>query len=200
MKVRKPVKLSAPQYMDALFDWIDEQVRAQLFARFYPWHDVRGAVRVLQRAQQELVLPRPSSSMQRAVRCEGAGTHALQHSFTACCISCHMHTGITDACQRTNNKLSRGEGVQMEDNTLFPKDAGSTFPANFVDVVKRIFKRLFRVYAHIYHTHFVEMCNLKAEQHLNTCFKHFIFFAKARFARLLVRVFAHVYKLRIGKA
>jgi Mob1/phocein family len=70
--------------------------------------------------------------------------------------------------------------VQMEDSSLFPKDAGSTFPSNFMDIIKRIFKRLFRVYAHIYHTHFVEMCNMKAEAHLNTCFKHFIFFAKVR--------------------
>jgi Mob1/phocein family len=67
---------------------------------------------------------------------------------------------------------------QMEDRALFPKDAGSTFPSNFMDIIKRIFKRLFRVYAHIYHTHFVEMCNMQAEAHLNTCFKHFIFFAK----------------------
>jgi MOB kinase activator 1 len=68
----------------------------------------------------------------------------------------------------------------MDDSSLFPKDAGSTFPSNFMDIIKRIFKRLFRVYAHIYHTHFVEVCNLKVEAHLNTCFKHFIFFAKVR--------------------
>ena len=70
------------------------------------------------------------------------------------------------------------DGMQMDDNALFPKDAGTTFPSNFMDIIKRIFKRLFRVYAHIYHTHFVEACNLKLEAHLNTCFKHFICFAK----------------------
>jgi Mob1/phocein family len=26
VKVKKPVKLTAPQYIEALFDWIDEQV------------------------------------------------------------------------------------------------------------------------------------------------------------------------------
>jgi hypothetical protein len=39
-----------------------------------------------------------------------------------------------------------------------------------------IFKRLFRVYAHIYHSHFQKIVSLGAEAHLNTCFKHFIYF------------------------
>lgn len=52
------------------------------------------------------------------------------------------------------------------------------FPHNFVDVVKVIFKRLFRVYAHIYHSHFKHVCSLGEEAHLNTCFKHFMYFAQ----------------------
>lgn len=53
---------------------------------------------------------------------------------------------------------------------------GTPFPTNFKDVVKTIFKRLFRVYAHIYHSHFQKIVSLKEEAHLNTCFKHFILF------------------------
>ncbi|GMQ07439.1 hypothetical protein CsSME_00051621 [Camellia sinensis var. sinensis] len=52
----------------------------------------------------------------------------------------------------------------------------ASFPPNFQDVVKTIFKRLFRVYAHIYHTHFEKIVSLKKEAHLNTCFKHFVLF------------------------
>lgn len=33
-------------------------------------------------------------------------------------------------------------------------DIGVPFPKNFVVMIKTIFKRLFRVYAHIYHSHF----------------------------------------------
>jgi len=44
--------------------------------------------------------------------------------------------------------------------------------------VKTIFKRLFRVYAHIYHSHWDMMVTLGAEAHLNTCFKHFVFFTQ----------------------
>ena len=123
VKVKKPIKLTAPQYINALFDWIEDQVPPPTFGlRTEPRHN----------------------------RCDHYG----------------------------HERRSRSWGVQMDDRSLFPKDAGSTFPANFMDIIKRIFKRLFRVYAHIYHTHFVEVCSLKIEAHLNTCFKHFIFFAK----------------------
>lgn len=59
--------------------------------------------------------------------------------------------------------------------------AGAPFPQNFKDVVKTIFKRLFRVYAHIYHSHFQKIVSLKEEAHLNTCFKHFILFTHVSF-------------------
>lgn len=48
------------------------------------------------------------------------------------------------------------------------------------EVSKNIYKRLFRVYAHIYHSHFKQVCSLDEEAHLNTCFKHFIFFTMVR--------------------
>ncbi|KAG6466058.1 hypothetical protein ZIOFF_076146 [Zingiber officinale] len=66
--------------------------------------------------------------------------------------------------------------VQLDDESIFPQKLGTPFPANFKDVVKTIFKRLFRVYAHIYHSHFQKIVSLKEEAHLNTCFKHFILF------------------------
>nr|DAD44270.1 TPA_asm: hypothetical protein HUJ06_002500 [Nelumbo nucifera] len=66
--------------------------------------------------------------------------------------------------------------TQLDDESLFPQKLGTPFPPNFRDVVKTIFKRLFRVYAHIYHSHFQKIVSLKEEAHLNTCFKHFILF------------------------
>ncbi|MED6135687.1 hypothetical protein PIB30_049026 [Stylosanthes scabra] len=65
---------------------------------------------------------------------------------------------------------------QLDDETIFPQKLGAPFPANFKEVVKTIFKRLFRVYAHIYHSHFQKIVSLKEEAHLNTCFKHFALF------------------------
>ena len=39
-------------------------------------------------------------------------------------------------------------------------------------------QRLFRVYAHIYLAHFTEVICLQEEAHLNTSFKHFVYFTK----------------------
>lgn len=57
---------------------------------------------------------------------------------------------------------------------------GVPFPKNFMSVAKTILKRLFRVYAHIYHQHFDSVMQLQEEAHLNTSFKHFIFFVQVR--------------------
>jgi len=65
---------------------------------------------------------------------------------------------------------------QLNNETLFPCEKGVPFPKNFQSVIKVIFKRLFRVYAHIYHSHFQHIMSLGTEYHLNTCFKHFIYF------------------------
>lgn len=56
--------------------------------------------------------------------------------------------------------------------------SGVPFPKNFMSVAKTILKRLFRVYAHIYHQHFDSVMRLQEEAHLNTSFKHFIFFVQ----------------------
>ena len=67
---------------------------------------------------------------------------------------------------------------QIDDESLFPSKIGKLsfyrffigslyiiiifigvlFPKNFLAIAKTILKRLFRVYAHIYHQHFKEVC------------------------------------------
>jgi len=71
--------------------------------------------------------------------------------------------------------MSWVQGI-LDDESIFPSRVDTPFPKDFKDVVKNIFKRLFRVYAHIYYSHFSKICTLGAEAHLNTCFKHFYFF------------------------
>ena len=95
---------------------------------------------------------------------------------------------------------------QLDDEKLFPTQLGVPFPANFQEharalprmprasrsllhpppaprvtqchpsQVRNIFRRLFRIYAHIYYCHFEKMTQLGAEPHLNTCFKHYMYF------------------------
>mmetsp|Transcript_37705 Transcript_37705/g.83005 ORF Transcript_37705/g.83005 Transcript_37705/m.83005 type:complete len:227 (+) Transcript_37705:200-880(+) len=64
----------------------------------------------------------------------------------------------------------------LDDERLFPVRVGEPFPANYREVVRSMFKRLFRVYAHMYVNHFQALQEMGAEPHLNTCFRHFILF------------------------
>ena len=59
----------------------------------------------------------------------------------------------------------------LDDENIFPSRLDVPFPKTFVQEVKQIFKRLFRVYAHIYYNHFQKIVSLGEEAHLNTCFK-----------------------------
>jgi MOB kinase activator 1 len=53
---------------------------------------------------------------------------------------------------------------------------GVKFPSTFLTTTKTILRRLFRIYAHIYHTHFDQVCALGIEAHLNTNYRHFVHF------------------------
>ncbi|RLN58805.1 hypothetical protein BBJ28_00004415 [Nothophytophthora sp. Chile5] len=64
----------------------------------------------------------------------------------------------------------------LSDETLFPTREGVPYCRGFVSVVKNIFRRLFRVYAHVYYSHFDKIVSIGAEAHLNSCFKHFMAF------------------------
>eukprot|EP01012_Entosiphon_sulcatum_P008678 TRINITY_DN14761_c0_g1_i1.p1 TRINITY_DN14761_c0_g1~~TRINITY_DN14761_c0_g1_i1.p1 ORF type:complete len:226 (-),score=57.07 TRINITY_DN14761_c0_g1_i1:58-735(-) len=67
------------------------------------------------------------------------------------------------------------EGL-INDEAVFPTEDDSPFPANFHETIRNICKRLFRVYAHVYYSHFEKILELGEEAHLNTAFKHFFIF------------------------
>ena len=67
---------------------------------------------------------------------------------------------------------------QFEDPKLFPPKDNIPFPSDFVPKIKVIFKRLFRVYAHVYFHHIDVIMREGAEEDLNTGFKHFYLFVK----------------------
>ncbi|KAF9167515.1 MOB kinase activator 1B [Actinomortierella ambigua] len=67
---------------------------------------------------------------------------------------------------------------QLDNETIFPSKLGLEFPSNFGSIIQDIFRRLFRVFAHIYTAHFDVVVALGEEAHLNTSFKHFILFVK----------------------
>jgi MOB kinase activator 1 len=51
---------------------------------------------------------------------------------------------------------------------------------------QQIYKKLFRLYAHIYYSHFEKIRSIGANAHLNTCFKHFVYFVQVRALRSVV--------------
>lgn len=65
----------------------------------------------------------------------------------------------------------------FNDRRIFPVADGQPFPSDFQHYVRKIHKRLFRVYAHMYHSHFRDIESLDLSSHLNHEFKHFIVFS-----------------------
>jgi MOB kinase activator 1 len=67
---------------------------------------------------------------------------------------------------------------QLNDEEIFPIKFDGSYPKKFHSICAVIYKRFFRIYAHIYHSHFKRINELGASAHLNTCFKHFIYFVQ----------------------
>lgn len=64
----------------------------------------------------------------------------------------------------------------ISNEKYFPTDPSVPYPPDFRPVVANIFKRLFRIYAHIYHHHRNDVVQIGAESQLDTSFKHFYLF------------------------
>jgi MOB kinase activator 1 len=50
------------------------------------------------------------------------------------------------------------------------------FPKTFLQSIKVIYTRIFRVFAIVYSNHFSKLEEMGAVSHLNTSFKHFLYF------------------------
>ena len=61
----------------------------------------------------------------------------------------------------------------INDQSIFPVEDGARFPRSFMSEVRNIYKRLFRLYAHLYCHHADKIKAIGANAHLNTTFKHF---------------------------
>lgn len=65
---------------------------------------------------------------------------------------------------------------QIKDEANFP--TAGAYPEDFVVHVKNIFRRLFRVFAHAYTSHYDSICELGVHTSFNTAFIHFMVFAQ----------------------
>ena len=65
---------------------------------------------------------------------------------------------------------------QIYDETIFPPDDRMEFPKTFPNTCKKILKRMYRVFVHVYIHHFDKITDLNAEAHHNALFKHYYYF------------------------
>jgi hypothetical protein len=68
---------------------------------------------------------------------------------------------------------------KISDETLFPTIVGQPFPANFESLVKKIHKHLFQILAHMYHSHYKELLQLKLNAYVNSIYLHLLLFGKS---------------------
>lgn len=66
--------------------------------------------------------------------------------------------------------------ANVDNEANFPSRIGVPFPKSFASLIRNMFKRLYRVYAHIYCHHYPVIIELGLEPHLNTSFKHYVLF------------------------
>ena len=74
------------------------------------------------------------------------------------------------------SKIGKLSGTTARRFSYAEAATGFPFPKAFTGLVRQIFKRLYRVYAHIYCHHYPVIVQLGLEPHLNTSFKHYVLF------------------------
>lgn len=67
---------------------------------------------------------------------------------------------------------------QLADETFLPINPSARFPSHYRKGLSVIYKRMFRIYAHTFHSHFRDFVDAEADAHLSHSFKHFIYFVK----------------------
>lgn len=79
------------------------------------------------------------------------------------------------APQYMENLLDYIDGI-ITDEAVFPTDDSVPFPKNFKEICSKIFRRLYRLFIHVYIEHFERMVETGAEEHTNIFYRHFYFF------------------------
>jgi MOB kinase activator 1 len=64
----------------------------------------------------------------------------------------------------------------LDNPRIFPTLDKEPWPENFENYIQDIFRRMFRIFAIIFHRSLDEIEKIHARAHLNTVFKHFMFF------------------------
>jgi len=82
------------------------------------------------------------------------------------------------ASQYIDTVLTYAAKVTSDEN-LFPTKQSIPFPPHFETLVKKINKHLFQILAHMYHSHYTELLQLKLNTYVNSIYLHFYSFNKS---------------------
>jgi len=66
----------------------------------------------------------------------------------------------------------------ITDEVIFPPVDDIPFPSNFRQICDKIFRRLYRIFVHVYIEHFERLQEAGAEAHTNTFYRHFYYFMR----------------------
>ena len=66
--------------------------------------------------------------------------------------------------------------ANLDNPSIFPTLEDDPWPDDFESYISDMFRRMFRIFAIIFHRSFDEIEKIDAQAHLNTVFKHFMFF------------------------
>jgi len=66
----------------------------------------------------------------------------------------------------------------LQDPAVFPMDPSDRFPDDFVQICRRILRRLVRIFEHAYHMHFGLFQKMGCVAHVNTCCRYMVEFGK----------------------
>ncbi|KAJ9059704.1 Maintenance of ploidy protein mob2 [Entomophthora muscae] len=62
--------------------------------------------------------------------------------------------------------------------SIFPTKDGVPFPPDFKSVIQNMARQIFRVYAHLFHSHYHTILHLRSEGHFHSQFAHFTAFVR----------------------
>ena len=145
--IKKPISCSAPRYVDYLLTWVPPGVHKESARRqswlLLPWRPVEASG-----SGRKCIGTRPCDA-RVAAEADRQGAHCFA------CLRPHRRTAAPPH-RRTAAPPHRTAQVQtlLDDERIFPTEIGKPFPSDFMEHIRNIFKRLFRVYAHIYYCHF----------------------------------------------
>lgn len=85
---------------------------------------------------------------------------------------------VLPACEYIAYCMQWVESLINDEKIFVEEGSNKSFPKDFMNINKKIYQRLFRVYAHMYHHHLDDLKRCRISDNMNRSFKNFMAFTK----------------------